>query len=182
MTNETIEESGMQFGAFTDGLCCYIEKSTTLEQINKRAKKGEGVQIAEFLLLRQKEGHSPVIWLVEAKSSSPQPTTQPEFDKYIDDIKEKLSNTLSLCFAMLLKRHQPAETDLSNNFKQLDLSTVSFRLILVINGHKTEWLPPLQNALQKALASTIKIWGEPFSSVIVMNEIEAKKHNLIISE
>ena len=65
MTSATIIESGMRFGPYPAGQCFYVEKSRCYSRIQ------EGVQIAEFLLLRQKAGQAPVVWIVEAKSSSP---------------------------------------------------------------------------------------------------------------
>lgn len=65
MTTEAIIESGMTFGPFAAGECFYVEKSKCYGLIQ------DGVQMAEFLLLRQKQDHAPVIWVVEAKSSSP---------------------------------------------------------------------------------------------------------------
>lgn len=73
MTTEAIIESGMTFGPFAAGECFYVEKSKCYGLIQ------DGVQMAEFLLLRQKQDHAPVIWVVEAKSSSPRPATQPNF-------------------------------------------------------------------------------------------------------
>ena len=56
MTTEAIIESGMTFGPYPAGQCFYIEKSTCY------AKVQEGVQMAEFLLLkRQRQG--PTVWV-----------------------------------------------------------------------------------------------------------------------
>jgi len=66
------------------------------------------VKMAEFLLLQQPEDDSPVVWIVEAKSSSPWPQSQADFDNFIEEIRQKLSNALSL------GRHPAAEVELSD--------------------------------------------------------------------
>lgn len=47
--------------------------------------------MAEFLLLRQQQS-GPTVWVVEAKSSSPRPETQPDFTAFIDEIRRKLTH------------------------------------------------------------------------------------------
>lgn len=173
MTPLNIIESGMTFGPFPDDHCFYIEKSSAYQKIQ------HGVQMAEFLFLMQKEGKSPLVWIVEAKSSTPRPATQPNFSEFINEIREKLSNALTLGVAACLKRHSAAEAELPEPFKTLDLSAACFRLVLVISGHKDEWLPPLQDALQAALHSTVKTWAIPEPAVVVINDGLARSHGLI---
>jgi hypothetical protein len=178
MTSEAIIESGMSFGPYADGHCFYIEQSHTLREINKKANKGEGVQIAEFLLLRTKDNQVTVS-IVEAKSSSPQRSSQPNFDNYIDEIKAKLINSLALFVAIYLQRHPTGSAELPDHFRQLTLASVHFQLILVIKNSKTEWLPPLQDGLKKALKPTVKIWNLAPTSISVLNEEEARKRALV---
>ena len=170
MTTEPIIESGMTFGPYPEGHCFYIEKSETYQKIK------EGVKIAEFLLLHSQD--DSIVWIVEAKQSSPRPETQPNFDDFLLEIQEKLTNALTLSVATCLKRHSTYE-ELPNSFQALDLKKASFRLILVIEGHQEAWLPPLQDALKKALNPTIKSWNLPATSVVVLNEAMAKSQGLI---
>jgi hypothetical protein len=170
MTTEPISESGMTFGPYPEGHCFYIEKSKTYQKIK------EGVKIAEFLLLHSQD--ESLVWIVEAKQSSPRPENQPNFDAFILEIQEKLTNALTLSVATCLKRHSTYE-ELPNSFQTLDLKKASFRLILVINGHPEEWLPPLQDALKKALKPTIKTWNLSATSVVVLNDKMARSQGLI---
>ena len=172
--SEVIEESGMKFGPYPEGHCFYIEKSGLYQQMQ------QNVKIAEFLLLRLNRDRPPCVLVVEAKSSSPQASTQPRFDEYIDEIKEKLVNAFSLGLAACLRRHAEAEQILSKQFKNLDLGIASFRFILVIKGHKAEWLPPLNDALKNVLHSTLQTWSLKPASVAVMNEEMARTHHLIL--
>jgi hypothetical protein len=170
MTTEPIIESGMTFGPYPEGHCFYIEKSETYQKIK------QGVKIAEFLLLHSQD--DSIVWIVEAKQSSPRPETQPNFDDFLLEIQEKLTNALTLSVATCLKRHSTYE-ELPNSFQTLDLEKASFRLILVIKGHQEAWLPPLQDALKKALNPTIKTWNLSATSVVVLNDTMARLQGLI---
>lgn len=131
MTTEAIIESGMTFGPYPAGQCFYIEKRACYRQMQ------EGVQMAEFLLLKQQQ-KGPTVWVVEAKSSSPRPDTQPNFEEFINEISTKLTNGFLLGIAMRLERHRNGLSELPEPFQKLDLKTSSFRFVLVINGHKDE--------------------------------------------
>jgi hypothetical protein len=172
MTTEAIIESGMTFGPFPPGHCFYIEKSACYKKVQV------GVQMAEFLLLRsQKQG--PTVWVVEAKSSSPKQGTQPNFAAFIDEIRNKFTHGFLLAVAARLQRHPAAMGELPDAFKALDVQTLGFRFVLVINGHKQEWLAPLQEALSLALKPIVKTWALPADSVVVLNHELAQKHGLI---
>jgi hypothetical protein len=168
-----IVESGMTFGPYPDGHCFYVEKSATYAAIQ------EGVQMGEFLLLRREEGKVPSVFVIEAKSSTPRPEIQPRFDEFIAEIREKLTNALGLGLASCLRRHAAAAAELPEPFQHLDLAASSFRLVLIINGHKKEWLPPLQEALAKALHSTSQTWALGANAVAVINEEGARRFGLI---
>lgn len=176
MTTKAIFESGMTFGPFGEGECFFIEKSRCYTRIM------EGVQMAEFLLLRQRQGRDPMIWVAEAKSSSPRPGTQPNFSAFIDEIRTKLTNGFLLGIAARLQRHPAAENDLPDAFKSVDLHSLEFRFVLVINGHKPEWLGPLQDALSLALKPVVKAWALPPTSVAVLNHEMAQHYGLILPE
>ena len=141
---EPIVESGMTFGPYQDGHCFHIEKSATYATIQ------DGVQMAELCLLKTHLNSPPLIWIVEAKQSSPRAEAQPNFNEYIGEIRAKLANALALCAASILRRHPTAAAELPETFKTVDLATTGFRLVLVINGHHESWLPPLQDALRSA--------------------------------
>jgi len=163
------------FGPYPDGHCFEIESSAILKKINDKAKQGEGVKIAEFLLLRTANGKSSIS-IIEAKSSAPK-----NADEYINDVQEKLSNSLSLFIAIYLQRHSKNNSELSDFFKQTELSNVNFILILALQNCEKSRLPPLQDKLKNALKKTARIWNINLNSVIVLNEAGAKKHGLITS-
>ena len=54
-----------------------------------------------------------------------------------------------------------------------------FCFILIIKGHQEAWLPPLQDALKKALKPLTKIWNLPPTAVVVLNDTLAQERGLI---
>lgn len=170
---EPFDESGMTFGPFPSGYCYRIELSGAYQNIM------QGVKIAEFLLLRQQHDKPPTIWVVEAKSSTPRPETNPNFQEFIDEICAKLSNAMALCMAIRMNRHPDFTDELPEAFKNIELGTINFRLMLVVNGHHEAWLAPLQEALSKALHPFVKTWSLPGTAVIVLNETMAQKYGLV---
>lgn len=165
-------ESGMMFGPYPDGTCFRLETCSVYRKIR------DGVPIAEFLLLRERHGSS-VVWVVEAKSSSPRPESPERFDDFIDDIRRKLLNGLSLGIASILGRHELEPDELPASLAGLNLSSTEFRLVLAILGHPADWLPPLQDALRAALKETTRTWAIPPGSVVVMNHDYARWYRLI---
>lgn len=173
MTTQPILESGMKFGPYPAGECFYIEQSQIYTAINP------GVKIAEFLWLRTNLRSVPALWVVEAKSSTPRPETQPNFDAFIEEISVKLRNAFSLTWASCLKRHPHTLSELPIPFQSLDLSQTDVRFILVIKGHQDAWLPPIQEALKKSLYATVQTWRFSPTSVAVINDVMAKECGLI---
>jgi hypothetical protein len=177
-----IFESESIFGFYPVDNFFRIEKSQTVRDVNENAKKDSGIKIAEFLLLKEKT--LPTIWIVEAKYGSPRPIKQPDFDHFINEIKDKLFNSLSLFLALYFKRHSN-EAELSENFQKINLNDINFKLVLVITSetYKEEWLVPLQEALYETLHPVVnrmvKIWKLSSSSVSVINKEMAKEQGLI---
>lgn len=186
MTAEAIVESGMTFGPYPEGRCFYIEKSQCYQRI-----KNQGVKVAEFLLLRQQQKRE-VVWVVEAKPSSPRmfegkPVSEEEkdkakkFERFISEIRDKFTNSFLITVAACLQRHPQAVDDLSGQFKKLNLQSQGISFVLVINGHQESWLIPIKDALNIALRPLVKTWGLPNSSVQVLNHELAQKYGLILS-
>ncbi len=169
-SQEPIIESEMEFVIRRgDKRLFYLEESQTYKEIQ------EGVKMAEFLLLRSENPYK--IWIIEAKSSSPRPETQPNFNEFIKEITDKFANALILFIASYLKRHQ-SHNELSDELHNCPLCDVNFTFILIVNGHQKQFLPPLQERLQKSLRSLLKTWGK--SNVIVLNDAMARDEYKLI--
>ena len=162
----TISESGMLFGEYEEAdLFCAEESSVYKSMPN-------GVCTVEFIL----RGKNDEILMIEAKSSSPKPGNQDDFDGFIDTIYHKFSHSIDLFFALVLKRLVDRYNEMPAYFKSADYSTAKIKLLLVINGHNIEWLPPVSHALCEKLKRQIKTWRLEFA---VINHEQAKDYGLL---
>ncbi|GAP72707.1 hypothetical protein SAMD00024442_4_58 [Candidatus Symbiothrix dinenymphae] len=152
-----IEESGLYFGDYEIADFFHAETAEIYREL------GDNIKTVEFVL--RKNEHE--VLFVEAKSSSPQPGNNEDFDKFIEDIAEKFSHSNDVLFSVIMNRIIDLKSELPNNFRIIDYSKVKIINVLVINGHKTEWLPPIRDALVQQLKSHIKIWH---LDVIVLND------------
>ena len=171
MSQITIPEPGMSFGPFDAKLCYHVEKCDAYKAIM------EGVMMAEFLLIRQIRG-LPQLWAVEAKSGMPHPNNKQRFDEFVGELASKLINAVTLCVAACLERHPAASNELPQGFRELDLRTISIRLVVVINKPE-EYLPPIESALTSQLRPFIKTWAMGANPIAVLNLRMAQKYQLI---
>jgi hypothetical protein len=161
-----IEESGLYFGDYGKADLFHIETAEIYRKL------GTDIKTVEFVL-RKKEHE---VLFIEAKSSSPKPGNHNDFDKFIGEIAEKFSHSNNVLFSVIMNRIIDSNSELPNNFKIIDYSKAKIKNILVIKGHKDEWLRPIEIALRQQLKSHIKIWN---LDVIVLNEGLAAEYKLI---
>lgn len=163
----SITESKMVFGPFEDNMVFEIEKSNLHQHI------GDNVKTVEFILRTKSETLS----FVEAKSSSPRPSLEntANFQTFIDEITQKFLHSFDLYYSAVWGRHKDF-SDLTESFSKLDHADIVFNFVLVIKGHKIEWLPPVKVALEKALIAHGKIWN---SRIVVLNDELAKQYKLV---
>ncbi|MFW9082153.1 hypothetical protein ACOI9X_23195 [Pseudomonas sp. P2757] len=164
----SIKESGMNFGPFPEKKLFPIETSPLAKSL------GEGLKLTEFVLLRDFANKPQEAWFIEAKSSAPKETTI-----FVEEIRQKFTNSVQLTIAACLKRHTGSEEYLSADFLDLDLENCGIKCILVINSFPKEWMVNLQDALNKAMNSLAKTLGLKPGSVIVINDEMARARNLI---
>lgn len=162
-----INESNMIFGYFEEDRVFQIENSKLHKNI------GNGIKVVEFILLSKENELS----FIEAKSSSPKPIKDNiiRFNEFINEISDKFIHSFNLYYSAILQRCKECE-ELNPSFMNLDNSQINFKFILVIKGHRTEWLMPLSDALKESLSYHNTIWK---SKVIVFNDELAKKYKLI---
>ena len=110
---------------------------------------------------------------VEAKQSSPQTVNEERFNEFIGEITDKFTHSFELWMSIVSKRRK---AEISPKIGSPKIEGLKFKFILVIKGHKEEWLVPITRAMRKAMMPYIKIWE---SDVIVLNEDGAKKWHLI---
>lgn len=162
-----INESNMIFGYFEEDRVFQIENSKLHKNI------GNGIKVVEFILLSKENELS----FIEAKSSSPKPVKDNiiRFNEFINEISDKFIHSFNLYYSAILQRCKECE-ELNPSFMNLDNSQINFKFILVIKGHRTEWLMPLSDALKESMAYHNTIWK---SQVVVFNDELAKKYKLI---
>ena len=168
----------MNFGPYEPSRCFYIEESEVYKGISK-----DHVKMAEFLLLHTNNStasnNKSQVWIVEAKSSSPHPKNDEDFKRFIDEIKEKLINALSLGLASGLGRHPQFKSELPSEFTEIKLSQIQVKFVLVMREHPESDLEQLQETLEEELRPTIRTWGFGPNSVAVFNEALARENGLI---
>lgn len=168
-----IEESGVQFKHFSIEDCFHIEKSQLYQDLK------HGVKMVEFIL-RRKDSHQPTLWIIEAKSSSPNPKKVEKFGDFIGDITEKMNNAFSLLFALMLHRHPQYMEELPSSFDSEAIPSYAIRFVLVLPNHPKESLEPIKFALQQTLNATIKTWNLGPLAITVLNRELALRHSLIL--
>lgn len=164
-----ITESGMRFGPFDEADIFLIEKSQLYKSLGKNIKS------VEFVLCQQMNA----ICFIEAKSSSPKPHNHEDFDVFINELYEKFVHSIDLFFSIILKRKEDKDGEMPSRFHGAEYVCIAIKLILVINGHETGWLSPINDALKKKLKRQIKTWN---LTVAVLNNQLAYKNQLISVE
>ena len=167
-----INESSMNFGPFDKKNIWNIEKTQLY------ASLGKGVKIAEFVYFD--ENLTSKLYIVEAKTSSPRKESdENNFQNYINDIRDKFINTLSLYMAVRLKRDFCCDAELPDGLNNVDAGTAVINFVLVIKNSKNEWLPVINDALRDALRTTMKTWALSPTSVKAITEEKAKSIGLV---
>ena len=163
----TFQESGLNFGPFEENSLFRIELSNGYRSIQEHTK------IAEFIWVAP----SSNLWVVEAKSTLPRPTSE-KYEAFFEDIKSKLTNTLVLTVTSLLHRQPEIYNELPQQFIDLDWATTKFKLTLVIPEAPNSHLPPITEKLRRILSGMRKPWGIDELSINVLNKEQAIKFGL----
>ena len=143
-----------------------------IENSNLHSSLGDGIKTVEFVVSVKPDE----ILFVEAKSSSPQPKAENKerFDEFIDEISDKFIHSFNMYLTSVLKRNLVDK--IPDKLLNIELETAKFKFILIIKGHKIEWLQPLKDAFDRIMIDYNKIWK---SSVIIMNDEIAQEFKLI---
>ena len=185
----TINESGMTF-KFPDDDCFLIEKDDI-------ARK-QCVKSCECVARISQRGKD-LYAFIEAKSSVPREamcdrrkmlydgtpmddswTILTNFDNFINDICQKFEDSFSAYHAIWSGYHGlDAKRRVPSGCKGLDNTKVRF--ILIVNGFKEEWFPPINDALKKRIRHFLKVWNIPDSSVKTLNADGAYAEGIHVS-
>lgn len=107
----TIQESGMNFGPFAEDSVLKLEKSELYKSL------GNNIKSVEFIVY---SGENRIIF-IEAKSSSPKPQNDIDFDRYITEIYKKFVHSVDLFFATLANRKADKSAEMPGCFREADL-------------------------------------------------------------
>lgn len=164
-----IEESGLSFGPFPPATIFHMEVAPLV------SKMKPSVKMVEFVWSKG-EGSGQQLIFVEAKSSIPQ--GEEKLAAYMEAIREKFSNAVSLLLAIGLGRHGNIHDDsVSASFKGASLATAKVKFVLVVKGVPKEYLPPFNEQLQKCCKALMRLFR--VEAVVVVNEMGARKIGLI---
>ena len=103
------EESGVSFGSFPRDDFYKIEHSKGHKSL------GNGFKMVEFTYLKNQK-----MFMVEAKSSIPNPRNTSDYENYWNEIFEKFENALPLQMMGCLKQNSIVEQELPSNHKLID--------------------------------------------------------------
>lgn len=165
----TITESGVTFGHFTSDDCYEIEHSKGHNSL------GQGFKMVEFTYLTNQK-----LFVVEAKSSIPRATNQPNYDQYWEEILEKFENALMLQVMAYLRRNPAADTELPLQHKTMDWQQTSLQLRLVIPTVPDQHLPPITDKFRQCLNKLKKLWNIKDTHIFVLNESKARQQGLLV--
>lgn len=165
-----IEESGMTFGPFEARDCFRLEASEIY------AKLGQGVKMAEFVVLRT-DRNNPRVVIVEAKTTCPKDAN---FEPFGQEIAAQLCNAAAVYFAVRLHRMPDPLSECPDRLMSVDLKSVPVRFVLVIKDHQDDWLSNVQPKLLKFLQPFMRIWGMKTDDFVVLNERMARDRRLIL--
>jgi hypothetical protein len=173
MSPITITESGVTFGPFDEEACFHIEQSKLF------ASLGEGIKTVEFLLVKPGRRGALNLLFVEAKSSVPRPTTQPEFAERFAEIRDKMLAALLVFVGARLGRHGAAADELPEQLQALDLAAAQVKFVLVIPDAPDAELAPLQDKMRTVLRPVVRAFALDPASTAVLNRSGARKAGLI---
>lgn len=98
-----------------------------------------------------------------------------KYDKYIDDIVQKMRNSLSLYSSILLKRYTTQGVPI--NLCRNDISGVNIVFLLIIKNADDEWMIPIRDDLSKRMRAEMNIWES--RHFLVINEAKAREKGWI---
>ncbi len=165
-------ESGMEF-VVQPGNYFKIESCPTMQTLN--------VKTCDFVIAR-KSGVQTRVFIIEAKSSAPKPAendaSQKEpWEKFLQNIYEKMINTLLVFIGLKVGRHYSQLSDLPNTLAKTALSDLLITPCLVLKEHPEHALFQVSDALKIKMQPIVKSFV--LEQPIVINADMAMKKGLV---
>ena len=142
----SITESGVNFGDFSE------EDLYKIEHSQGHLSLGEGFKMVEFTYLKNQK-----MFMVEAKSSIPNPRNTSDYENYWNEIFEKFENALPLQMMGCLKQNSIVEQELPSNHKLIDWQKATIQLRLIIPKVPNQHLPQITDKFRQRLHKIKKL-------------------------
>jgi hypothetical protein len=110
------------------------------------------------------------LWFIEAKSSVPR-----DLSVEVQKIRSKLTNAASLFLALRLGLHAKHRDELPQAMRDAALTFDCVQFVWIVRDCPKSELPPLCDALVKAMLPTLKIWGMSSLQVKAFNQDRARQ-------
>jgi hypothetical protein len=120
-----------------------------------------------------------LIGLVETQGPILSPVILSDCDIYIDDIRAKIHNGLSLFFSTRAGRQPKHVSSWPAAFMSADTGQLQVRILLIIKTAEERWLPDLRDELIKAMRPAIGTWALGPDSIVVLNENGARQRGFV---
>ena len=161
----SIEESGMKFREYDERDVFHIETSQQyIETLRDR-----GIKICEFLLSTGNK-----IVFVEAKTNFPNHLNVKDYECFIGEVVQKMSNSLSLYGNILLGRYSDDGVPENLSVKAFLKKQIIF--LLLVKEAKEEWLINVRDDLNSRMNDIMRIWK--IQRIMVLNEEMARQKNI----
>lgn len=162
-------ESFMKFSFADDDLFC-IEKDPLVIET-------DDIKACECVVLV-----NPNVALIEAKSSTPHPNNEVDYQAFLEEIRQKFSDSIRL-FSEMKNGDKGDEVRLRipSNLLSDTTSPSEYRIFLIVHGHHLDWLGGLQETLRDILRDVVTQWNMKDSNVKAFNEDTALENNLIVA-
>ena len=164
-----IIENGLVFGDYDDANCFHIEKTDIYNRLS-----GKGVNSVEFILYRPEDRQ---LLFIEGKNTLASRTNRVSLNENISKIASKFMDSLQLtCGIWFGEYNRQVEVPKNGiNFLQYGVRII---FVLVIKNRKGD-LQYIADMIRTQLKKEYRLWK---FKILVMNEHNAKKMKLIVSE
>jgi len=162
-------ESGMMFGDYEPSNCFRIEKTKLYKKLN-----GKGYSSVEFILHKPDEKQ---LLFIEAKSSLPAIDSVDKYDEQIAGIANDFRDSFQLACGIWFGQHN-GKVDMPENALHFFSYGTQVVFVLVIKN-RTGKLTSIAEEIKQKLLKEYRLWQ---FKVLVLNENDARTHNLVVSE
>lgn len=136
----------------------------------------QGIKRVEFVRKIKFKNHENLVF-IEAKSSSPHPNNKSKFKEFINNVANKVIQSVWTIMALHLRHNTQLPL-----LKSTDIKILPFIYILILKNHPDDALIDIKNSLEDTLRQAIQYQNwKSNPSVFVFNEKMAIKYGLVVN-